>query len=410
MKHIVCSKMWTDVNLNIPTKEVRNCCKRQPSKLTLDDLKELGEFSFTKNKQITEDKIFMIKNNQMPPGCYYCKSTWPNSIWNNWNDWKTRDWSDSSLEQLHDKDIVSQIEIMLGITCNQTCMYCTEFVSSSWAELKGIPIVKDNEWKETALNNLYQYIENNKTTDTRHVWYNFLGGEPFLEPEIFDVIEKIISIHRNKFVPNKFIVFNMTTNLNVKPKTIDRYLEIVERNPDFSWTMSVSIDTVGYQGEVIRDGLDFQRLESNLHKLFACKKFKNINILPSVSCLSIPTQHDLIEWFIDLATIYKQSSEYGKNWNIGYNVVTWPGAMHPGILPESYSVHLDNCIKSMERVSTGNRGVVDNYILHLNNLKSMLGTKRNDEDLKYARIWYQEQGLLKNKNYFDIFPFLNEIL
>ena len=410
MKHIVCSKMWTDVNLNIPTKEIRNCCKRQPSKLSVDELRQLGEKSFTEHKILVDDKNFMIEKNELPPACYYCKQTWPNSIWNNWNDWKEKDWSQQQLQSLYKTDIVGQIEIMLGITCNQTCMYCTEHVSSLWADLKGIPIVQDNAWEEVALKNMFAYIENNRCSDNRPVWYNFLGGEPLLEPRIFQVLETLIDIHKRNFVSNKQITFNITTNLNVKPKTIERYLEIIERNPNFRWTMSVSIDTIGRQGEEIRDGLIFERFAANLETLFACGKFSNINILPAVSCLSIPTQHELIEWFFNLALKYKTTQDYGHSWNIGTNVVTWPEAMHPGVLPESYKDSLDKCIQLMDRVKDGNRSVVNDYVLHLNNLKSMLGSKRTNEYLDMSKKWYQSQGDIKNKNYFDIFPFLKDIL
>jgi hypothetical protein len=410
MKHIVCSKMWTDINLNIPTKEIRNCCKRQPSKLSVEDLKLFGEKSFTEHKILVQDKKFMIESNEFPSSCYYCKSTWPNSIWNNWNIWKERNWHESELKNLYNLDMIEQIEIMLGITCNQTCMYCTEDVSSLWADLKGIPIVQDNEWEEVALKNLFNYIEKNRCKDDKNVWYNFLGGEPLLEPRIFNVLETIIDIHNRNFVSGKLITFNMTTNLNVKPKTIQRYLEIVDRNPNYRWTMSVSIDTVGRQGEEIRDGLIFARLESNLETLFSCKKFSNINILPSASCLSIPTQHELISWFLDLALKYKTVKEYGDNWSIGTNVVTWPEAMHPGVLPETYRKNLDKCIEIMDRVKEGNQEVVKDYIIHLNNLKSMVGSKRSRQHLSEFKNWYESQGKLKNKNYFEIFPFLKEIL
>jgi hypothetical protein len=410
MKHIVCSKMWNDVNLNIPTKEIRNCCKRQPAKLTVEELKFYGPDTFTKHKNLVDEKAFMIENNQLPNGCYYCKTTWPNSIWNNWNSWRNKVWTQEELINLKDIDVVNQIEIMLGITCNQTCMYCTETVSSSWAELKKIPIVKDNEWKKTALENFYNFIEKNKTKDNKTVWYNFLGGEPLLEPEIFDVLKTIIDIHRRNYINDKIITFNMTTNLNVKPVTIDRYLEIIEQNREFKWTMSVSIDAIGTQGEEIRDGLIFKRLESNLEKIFACNKFSNINILPAVSCLSIPSQHNLIKWFIDLAKKYKSRSEYGYSWNIGTNVVTWPEAMHPGVLPESYGEELDKCIQLMRSLTGGNQPSIDNFIVHLNNLKSMLGTKRSDAYLEQAKQWYVEQGKIKNKDYFEIFSFLKELL
>jgi len=409
MKHIACSKIWTDINLNIPTKEIRNCCKKQPAKLSVDDLKSLGIDSFTKHNVLVKDKQFVVDNNELPNGCYYCKSTWPNAIWNNWNIWKNKEWSKEELAELPSKDYVRQIEIMLGITCNQTCMYCTAEVSSAWANLKQIPIVTDTDWQDTALKNLYGYIETNRCNDSNYLWYNFLGGEPLLEPKIFKVIETIIDIHSRNFIKDKKIVFNMTTNLNVKPKTIDRYIELVERNPNFEWTMSTSLDAIGSQGEEIRDGLSFENFESNLHKIFASKKFKTINLLPAVSALSIPGKHKLLSWYFDVALAYNTTESYGPAWSIGTNVVTWPVAMHPGILPNSYVEEIDKCIEVVNSYNFSERDI-KNYKTHLDNLKGMIGTRRQDSNLTEAKHWYQSEGSLKNKDYFKIFPFLEELL
>ena len=409
MKHIACSKIWTDINLNIPTKEIRNCCKKQPAKLSVDDLKSLGIDSFTKHNVLVKDKQFVVDNNELPNGCYYCKSTWPNAIWNNWNIWKNKEWSEEELAELPSKDYVRQIEIMLGITCNQTCMYCTAEVSSAWANLKQIPIVTDTDWQDTALKNLYGYIETNRCNDSNYLWYNFLGGEPLLEPKIFKVIETIIDIHSRNFIKDKKIVFNMTTNLNVKPKTIDRYIELVERNPNFEWTMSTSLDAIGSQGEEIRDGLSFENFESNLHKIFASKKFKTINLLPAVSALSIPGKHKLLSWYFDVALTYNTPESYGPAWSIGTNVVTWPVAMHPGILPDGFKEEIDKCIEVVNSYNFPERDI-KNYKTHLDNLKGMIGTRRQDSNLTEAKHWYQGEGSLKNKDYFKIFPFLEELL
>lgn len=409
MKHIACSKIWTDINLNIPTKEIRNCCKKQAAKLSVDDLKSLGIDSFTKHTILIEDKKSVIKSNELPEGCYYCKSTWPNSIWNNWNLWKDREWTQPELDALPEQDHVKQIEIMLGITCNQTCMYCIPEVSSAWSDLKGIPIVTDTDWQDTALKNLYGYIETNRCNDSNDIWYNFLGGEPLLEPKIFKVIESIIDIHNRNPVKDKRIVVNMTTNLNVKPKTIDRYIELVERNPNFEWTMSTSLDAIGVQGEEIRDGLSFENFESNLHKIFASKKFKRINLLPAVSALSIPNKHSLLSWYFDVALTHNTAASYGHTWSIGTNVVTWPEAMHPGILSDNFKEEIDKCITVIDNYNLPGQDI-QNYKTHLNNLKGMIGTRRKNSDLIDAEKWYQAEGSLKNKDYFKIFPFLLEVI
>jgi organic radical activating enzyme len=400
--------MWTDVNINIPTKEIKNCCKRQSAKISLEDLKTYGKNIFTKHELLENDKRFMIQENKLPDACYGCKITWPNSLWSVWNLWKEKEWSKDELYRLIDEDKVYQIEIMLGITCNQACMYCTEYVSSKWADIKRIDIKPDDEWENLALTNLYNYIENDRYNDSNSILYNFLGGEPFLEPKIFEVIENLIKIHKDKNVQYKRININMTTNLNIKPKTIDRYLEMVSGNREISWSLSASIDSLGKQGEEIRDGLIFSRFEHNLEKIYESNMFTTISLLPSVSALSIPNKIDLIKWFFNLSFRYKKPNEFGHSFNIASNIVTWPDAMHPGILTDEYKSEIDKCINYIDNLdSTSN---TQKYKNHLINLRNIIGTKRQTSYLESSRKWYQDQGRLKGKDYFEIFPFLNVIL
>jgi hypothetical protein len=94
---------------------------------------------------------------------------------------------------------------------------------------------------------------------------------------------------------------------------------------------------------------------------------------------------------------------------MGTNVVTWPVAMHPGILSDSYKEEIDKCIEVIDSYNFTGQDI-KNYKTHLNNLKGMIGTKRGTKDLTEAKQWYQSEGSLKNKDYFKIFPFLEELL
>ena len=89
-KHLACSKMWTDINVNVPTKEIKNCCKREPQMLSPEEIKSYGRNVFVKNRELLEDKKFFIEKNDFPATCSHCKHSHPASIWQNWNEWKDR--------------------------------------------------------------------------------------------------------------------------------------------------------------------------------------------------------------------------------------------------------------------------------------------------------------------------------
>ena len=61
-KHLACSKMWTDINVNVPTKEIKNCCKREPQMLSPDEITSYGRNVFVKNRELLEDKKYFIEN------------------------------------------------------------------------------------------------------------------------------------------------------------------------------------------------------------------------------------------------------------------------------------------------------------------------------------------------------------
>ena len=410
-KHLACSKMWTDINVNVPTKEIKNCCKREPQMLSPDEITSYGRNVFVKNRELLEDKKYFIENNDFPKTCSHCKHSHPASIWQNWNEWKDREWSPVALDSLMDSDFTRNVEIMLSTTCNQTCMYCTEQVSSEWAKLKGtIPIV-DTAWKDATLQALYEYIECKLTFDFTPLTYNFLGGEPFLELETFDIMEKIISIHDKTWGKHssRYIAFKFTSNLNVKKRTIEKFLEYVKAHPRYKFSVAFSLDALGTIGEEIRDGLDFSRFEENLRLLMTEPRLHRLDLLPTLSCLNVQHYHEVLQWFIDLAKEYKPVSEYGNTWQIGTNLVTWPFELMPALLPTHYSTYLDKAAEVMRQLP--NSSYREQQINYLNRIKvHVIGKQRNKIKIDDAIRWFEEQGRLKNKNYWEIFPDLKNIL
>lgn len=411
MQHLVCSKMWTDVNVNVPVKEIKNCCKREPALYSAEDITKMGRNIFVKNESLMNDKKYFIENNSFPDSCSHCKHSHPSSIWQNWNEWKQRDWSKPALDSLLDADHTRNVEIMLSTTCNQTCMYCTESVSSDWAKLKGIIPIIDSSWKDAVLSALYEYIECKLTFDFTPLNYNFLGGEPFLDLEIFDVLEKIISIHNRSWGDHstRFINFRFTSNLNIKRKTIENFLDVVRKNKRYKFSISASIDAIGPRGEEIRDGLNFQRFEENLNLIMSEPSIYRVDLLPTLSNLSVKTYPELLDWIIKTGRKHYPNDSYGKRWQIGVNLVTWPFELMPALCPPSYSKYLDEASSVMRKLpDSSTREEQINYLTRVKGF--VLGKQRYKEKIDDAIKFFQEQGKLKNKNYWEIFPDLDEIL
>jgi sulfatase maturation enzyme AslB (radical SAM superfamily) len=402
MKHLVCSNMWNHIGINVAQQNITHCCKMTHVELTKDDLQNLdGELN--RVSYFVDQKKQFVDTNSLPETCRKCSETWPNSVWKTWNKWQDKDWTKQELDLLISSDKTRNIDIFLSTTCNLACTYCNEGYSSRWAEIKGLARTEDEEWKQLMLNNLYKYIEKYHANYVREdrMSYSFLGGEPLLNLEIFDVLQNIMSLYA---APTKRVQFNITTNLCVKPKVVENLLELIKRNPGFTWVITPSIDAVGKRAEEIRDGLDFELFASNLKTLADSKLIDSINIQPAVNCVSVKYYSELIDW---LTTIF-DPQQFGETWNIRNNLVLAPLPMIVNVLPDNYKQYIDNCIQSTNVLKDGVSKI--ELCEHLENVKNNIGTRRDTDAKDRVRKFFEKYGALKNKDYFELFPELKDIL
>ena len=68
--------------------------------------------------------------------------------------------------------------------------------------------------------------------------------------------------------------------------------------------------------------------------------------------------------------------------------------------------YLDNAINFISKFSIPRK---EGYISHLNSIRNQIGSMRDEENLSNAYKWYKKQEELHNKDYWKIFPELNDI-
>jgi len=391
-----CSKLWTDINLNIHRKEVVNCCKRQ--QLETPTVEELSDPKFwTERKELREAKNFWIKNYNFPKGCEACSTNHPNSQYNTWNNWLGKDTPDLT------KDHSYKIEIALSSKCNQTCIYCIPEVSSLWAKKLGVPILQpDSVWQEAALTSLYKHIENN-TGDKESVIYTFLGGETFLIDEFLDIVEHLASIHNKR---QQRCVMQFISNLNLGPSVVQKFINVCKKYPYVVHSLNASIDNIGIRAEAIREGLDFARFEHNLNWIMSEPAVTRVSLLPTMSALSITDHVQFLDWATRLIYKHRDWNSFGKTWALSINSLTEPKAMHPAILPIEYTSYIDDAVEYVMKLKLKQKHL---YVKHLQDIRNQIGTRRDKQYLEKAFKWYKNQEKLHNKNYWEIFPELEDI-
>ena len=61
---MICSKLWTDTNINFKENSIRHCCKQQVpgTKINLDEIKKLNENIFEHGTIIQQDRQTILNS------------------------------------------------------------------------------------------------------------------------------------------------------------------------------------------------------------------------------------------------------------------------------------------------------------------------------------------------------------
>lgn len=393
MKHIACSRLWTDLTIRGHLKQMTQCCKREPYDVPSDLIQQYGSKLFNEHPAIMDERKMMIDNNSLTKGCNSCIRSWPNSTWHSWNKWRDKDWSTEELDDLKTANLVEKIEISLSNKCNFSCMYCDHNFSSSWAKLVNKEVkTADSDWIDNVLDSLVDMLDPNIDYT-----FGFTGGEPLLDLETNTKIEKLlekVNFHSNKEI-------SIITSLGVKKKTLINFLELTKKYSNIKWKIGVSLDSTHNKGTIIRDGLNFDTFFDNLNTIVEYNTVDKLTFMNTISLLNISTMPETARWYMDTKNSIENKSNIFVN--VRGSVVDYPFAMSTGLLTEDYRKYIDNCLD----ITQGN---FDDFETKLGVVKKKIGTERSEQNLKNARNWFIAQGKIKSKNYFELFPELNQIL
>lgn len=389
MKRVICSRQWTDVNIRLGYNRIMNCCKSwQDEPYTPAQIKQMGNDFIANRPENIADKKYMIDNDALPPNCGECLAQFPGGHYAGNNIWLDHDWQPHEVDSLMTEDHTNFIELMVGTTCNMACMYCGAKSSTTWADVLQQPrIYGDPDWREAVLQSVYKYLN----TVTKPVTFHITGGEPLLEPSFFDVLTEITK-NCTQPIQGKHAVM-LTSNLNVKPKLLERFFDIIQQHPQFQWALNASCDKV--EDNIIRDRLDWEKFDSNFKSLSHSPLIDHLCIGPSISHLSIPTHHKLVE--------YAQSvlENFPKSKDIANNAVYHPQQMSLVIAPKYYRDYVEKAI------------AVTKFEKHKQFLEACyhnVGIERNPTSIAQAKQWFEQQAKLKNINYLEHFPDLEKLL
>ena len=300
-----------------------SCCRVNPVAVSLDKFDD-----FHNTPEVLDDRKKMLAGEWPGRGCEYCKNVEKQGgisdrLYHN----DIPGLTPVDFDPLGDQKVTPRIvELYLTNTCDLACVYCLPgFSSRINEELKKygpypigiVPItqVSNRDQYFTAwlnwLNQNYQHLDR----------ISILGGEPFLQKEMWSMLEFIDTKQ------NQNLTISVNTNLNANPDTVKRFVEtcknLIVNKKIKRVHIDASLDCWGPQAEFIRDGLDINRWQENFEYLIQ-HKWLSISVHQVITSLSIDTALDLQQ---RIAEYKKQNPKITQAYHVvdsGYEEIYHP--------------------------------------------------------------------------------------
>lgn len=261
----------------------------------------------------------------------------------NCNICKQNEESSSSLRQTYNMwckapaGTIEFLDISLNNQCNLACRMCNSLSSSKWAD-----ILKENTYVKNNFNDVIKHIDAEKVNKITYV-----GGEPFITPEIKDVLE---------WAANYNIGFTFDTNCTFYP---EKYEHLLKQIPVMY--ASFSIDGTGEVNDYIRHGSNYNVVIENL------KRWRDFKITKGMKSITTVVQ---AYNFHDLKNIKALAKEYKMFWTA--QLIENPSEFQINALPPDY-------IESVR--DEVNERFLTNYKFNINLYKKLKETTQRQDKL-----------------------------
>jgi sulfatase maturation enzyme AslB (radical SAM superfamily) len=219
--------------------------------------------------------------------------------------------------------------------CNLKCRSCGPGFSTSWASEAGV--IDISLYNPTSVADM-------DLSCCKTVY--FAGGEPLLNPQHYEVLEKLIAQGAD---PALMYSTNMTV-LGAKTKTVK------DLWPAFSTVnLHASIDAVGKYAEIVRSGSNWETIEQNLHLYDQTPKNIDVKILCTVQALNIFYLPEFADWL--LKQNYKKISKPRLDGIFHTGILHYPPYLSAKVLPKHTKNRITKKIYEYAAANTDNPSI-----------------------------------------------------
>jgi MoaA/NifB/PqqE/SkfB family radical SAM enzyme len=183
---------------------------------------------------------------------------------------------------------LTYLHINFSNICNLSCRMCGESSSSMLGRENALYelVNKPSSFFERKYIDMDGVFYKSLLENMEHISYiHFSGGEPFLQPGMWEVLEHLEKI-------NKFDV-TLQYNTNGTVKLNDKQKELLLKFQDIQF--HVSMDGIYKHAEYVRTGLNWAAWHKNFKDLKAT--FKNIEIVITISVFNVHLLDKILDFF-----------------------------------------------------------------------------------------------------------------
>jgi len=323
-----CSQKFTSLSVDLEKRLLYSCCSAVPEKIDLAWLKDNPGQLFN-SAQLQQERQAML-NNQPVSSCQQaCWTPESQGLESKRTYYKTYNLTHTDTKTVEPENL----NIILGSTCNLTCVYCCKQYSTAWTrDIKNNGVYFDSpRFNLTPVDKILSRISQNehKQSEGFDIIVNELsnyknlkeividGGEPFLYNGFPDLL--------NSLSDNKNLSFY--TGLGVDSRRLTAQLDRIQHKEKV--TAVISAETCDQLYEFTRYNNTYQRFLENL------KILQDHMTVKFSSVLSNLTIHGLVNFV-------NQFPDHDS----AYNFCTDPDFLNINVLDDETKDHLTNSISN----------------------------------------------------------------
>lgn len=335
-----CAAKWYNTTIWLSNGRTSSC--HHPPAHNIDKASILDNPSALHNTEFKKEQRRLMLNNERPSECGYCWKVEDNTGQMSDRVYKSVIYTHDEIESIQNEHDVNPktLEISFDNLCNLACSYCNAEFSSTWNA--DISSNGSYELQTGAYNGVYKFDSNIVKTDNEYVtaFFRWLdsgladdlqelrvtGGEPTMSPHFWKMVENF---------DNADFDFAVNTNLCVDNKLVERLAEQSHKFKNFE--LYTSCESTGEISRIVRSGFDWDIWESNLDTFVQQGKWRKINLMMTISVLSLPGLVDFLDWVVQ-----KKQVLGGDNLVITANILRFPSFQSINMLnPELKKFYAD---------------------------------------------------------------------